>query len=160
VNPSSNPLTIVGALGTMEMHLLNPPLDSVSIVTQPFDNGTFEPNSTLLRVARTAVNPQFSFLLIPRENAAPAPAVTRQGYPWGYACRVDWGGGMVDHLVRNDSGGPVTHGHIETDGLVTLVRENTGVVYGYLAAGVSSLVVGRRLDIAGTVTANVVRPST
>jgi len=117
-------------------------MDSVSITTQPFENDTPDPNSTVLRVTRTAVDPRFSLLLLPRENSTPAPNVTQAFYPWGYACRIEWGGGIVDQFVRNDSGDPVTHGDVETDARVTWVRENSGAVSGYLAAGVGSLVVG------------------
>lgn len=142
VNTSANPITIAGASATMDVRLLNPPMDSVSITTQPFENDTPDPNSTVLRVTRTAVDPRFSLLLLPRENSTPAPNVTQAFYPWGYACRIEWGGGIVDQFVRNDSGDPVTHGDVETDARVTWVRENSGAVSGYLAAGVGSLVVG------------------
>ncbi len=142
INAAANPITIAGSLATMDVHLLNPPLDSVSIATQPFENDTLDPNSTVLRVTRTAVNPRYSFLLLPRENTAPAPNVTNASYPWGYACRIEWSGGIVDQFVRNDSGVSAAYGDIETDALVTWVREASGAVSGYLAAGVSSLAVG------------------
>lgn len=141
VNASSSPWTIGTAAATMDMHMLYPPVDSVLVATQPFENFNSDPNSTLLRVARTAVNPRFSFLLIPRRDTTPSPAVTRQAYPWGVACSIAWGEGVVDYVIRNDSGASVTYGHITTDGRVAWVREVNGAVDGYLAAGASSLVV-------------------
>lgn len=142
VNTSVSPWTITHGAATMDVHVLHPPLDSVWVSTQPFDNGNDDPNSTLLKVGRTALDPRFSFLLIPRQNTTPSPGVVRDAYPWGYACSIDWGGGVVDRLVRNDSGAPATDGHVRTDALVTWVREMDGVVVGYLATGVSSLRVG------------------
>jgi hypothetical protein len=158
VNTAANPISISGGPSTLDVHLLHPPMDSVSISTQSFDNGTLEPNSKVLRVDRTAVDPAFSFLLIPRENTTPPPVATTQPYPWGYACRIDWGGGIVDYLLRNDTGAPATHEHIQTDARIALVRESTGSVVGYLAAEVHSLVLGTTSYVTigdGTVTCEV-----
>jgi Heparinase II/III-like protein len=162
VNTAANPITIAHGAATMDVHLLNPPMDSVSITTQPFENDTPDPNSTVLRVTRTATNPRFSLLLMPRQNAAPAPNVTHASYPWGYACRIEWEGGIVDQFVRNDSGAAAVHGDIETDALVAWVRETSGVVSGYLAVGVSALAVGGTdyaTIAAGTVTCEVSGPT-
>jgi hypothetical protein len=142
VNLSASSWTIDAGAATLDVHALYPPVDSVAVATQAFDNLNSDPNSRLLRVGYTAVNPRFSFLLIPRKPTMTSPVVTRQSYPWGFACTIAWEGGVVDHLLRNDSGGPVTHAHFATDGRVAWVREVNGVVDGYLAAGASSLVVG------------------
>lgn len=142
VDTSTNPITITGATGTMGVHVLNPPFGSVSVTTQAFDNGTLDPNSTVLRVTRTATNPMFSFLLMPRPNTTPAPTVTRDSYPWGCACRIESGGNRVDYIVCNNSGATVSYGSIQTDARVALVRENNNVVEGYLAANATTLVVG------------------
>jgi hypothetical protein len=141
VNTSASPWTIADGSVTLDMHALHPTADSVSVTTQSFDNFNGDPNSILLTVTRTAIDPRFSFLLIPRDANTPPPAVIRQSYPWGYACSIAWGGGVVDQMIRNDSGAPATHGDITTDALVTWVREVDGAVDGYLAAGVTQLVI-------------------
>lgn len=134
-------ITISGTTGTMNLHLLNPEPDSVAISTLPHDNGNDDPDATVICVKRTASNPKFSFLMIPLANGTPPPALTEQRYAWGYACSVDWGGGIIDHLIRNDSGGLVTHGLIQTDAMVTFIRESAGVVASYMAAEVTSLTI-------------------
>jgi len=142
VGTATHPMTVTGASASMDIHLLHPAPALVSVATQPFNNGNTDPDATVLRVTRTAVNPMFSFLLIPRAPETPAPVVTTQSYPWGYATDVAWGGGVVDHVLRNDSGATATHNGIKSDALVTLVREINGGVHGYLAVGVSSLMIG------------------
>lgn len=140
VNTSASPWTIGDGSATLDIHALNATTGSVT--TQLFDNLNSDPDSRLLRVTRSAVNPRFSFLLIPRKANMPSPSVTRQSYAWGDACSIDWGGGIVDHLVRNDSGAPATYGLIQTDARVAWVRQVDGEVQGYLAADATSLVVG------------------
>jgi hypothetical protein len=155
VDASTSPWTVNAPNATLDIHALYPLEDAVTVTTQPFDNQNADPNSTLLRVSHTATNPRFSFLLIPRKQSMPPPAVERHVYAWGFACSIDWGGGVVDHVLRNDSGAPVAHAHVATDGRVTWVREVGGAVDGYLAAVASSLVVGGTAHVTifdGTVT--------
>ncbi|HXV14451.1 MAG TPA: heparinase II/III family protein [Candidatus Krumholzibacteria bacterium] len=142
VNTAASPWTIEGAGAAMDVHLLHPSAESATVTTSAFENGNTDPNSTILRVTHTAIDPRFALMLVPRRGGSPSPAVTREPYPWGYACSVDWGGGVVDRLVRNDAGAAVAHENIETDALVAWVREENGVVAAYLAAGARSLVVG------------------
>ncbi len=141
VNTSTTPWTISG-LGVMDVHAIYPPADSLVVTTQFFDNLTTEPNATVLRASRNTIAPRFSFLLIPRALGAPSPPVTRASYPWGCACTIDLGGGVMDVIVRNDSGLPQTHESIQTDAAVAWVRETEGEVTGYLAAAARTLVVG------------------
>ncbi len=142
VDTGANPITIAGNSGALDVHVLNPPPGSVSVHTELFDNQTDEMDSQVICVTRTAVEPSFSFLLIPRSRGTPGPIVTRSDYPWGYACDIAWGAGVVDQVVRNHSGGTVVHGDIESDALVTVVRRKNGALAGYLAADVSALSIG------------------
>lgn len=141
VNTAASPWTIGDGSATMDIHPL-PTASSLSVTTQPFDNFNEDPDSRVLRVTRSAINPRFAFLLIPREATVSSPAVTSQTYAWGYACSIDWGGGVVDYLVRNDSGATAAHGPVQTDALVAWVRQVGGGVESYLAADASALVVG------------------
>jgi hypothetical protein len=141
VNTAATPWRIEAGGAVVDVLVLHPSVDSITVATQIFENGNSDPNSKLIRVTRTAINPRFAFVMIPRKDGVPAPAMTQQSYPWGYTCAIDWGGGVVDYLLRNDSGAPAGDGHIETDALVTWVREVNGAVTSYLANGVTSLVV-------------------
>ena len=142
IDTAANPMTIAGDEGTLDVHLLSPVAGAVTIHTEPFNNQTTEADAQVLCVTRIAVEPSFSFLLIPRRSNTPGPAVSRSEQPWGHACTIDWGGGVVDQIVRNNSGAPVSYGDVETDGLVTVIRNKNGGLAGYLAAGVSSLSIG------------------
>jgi hypothetical protein len=142
VNTSTTPWTIAGYAAIMDVHAIHPPVDSLVVTTEAFDNFSSDPNSILLRVAHTAVAPRFSFLLIPRKHTTPSPPVSRVSYPWGCACTIAWGDGAIDYLVRNDSGDLQSHEHIDTDAVVAWVREVDGEPKGYLAAGASALVFG------------------
>ncbi len=142
VDLSAQPWRILAATAALDIHVLHPSTGAVTATTSGFENLNPDPNSILLRVGHTAVNPRFSFLLIPRRNTTPAPPVARVEYPWGYACSIDWGDGVVDYVIRNDSGATALHETIATDALVAWVREVDGDVDSYLAANASSLVVG------------------
>lgn len=144
VDVTVNPMTITGTTGAMDLHLLNPAFESVSVATEPFDNLTDEPDATLIKVACDAVEPSFAFLLLPHYIGELGPQTVRYDYPWGYALVLDWRNGVVDHVVRNNTGVAATHGHIETDALLTFVREEYGGLLGYLVAG------GSHLSVSGT----------
>lgn len=140
VNTSATPWTISG-LSVMDIHPIYPPPDSMSVTTQFFDNLTTEPNSTILRATRATVTPRFTFLLIPRRLNTVSPPVVSASYPWGCACTIDLGDGVVDYIVRNDSGVPQTHEFIQTDAVAAWVRKVDGEVTSYLAAGARALIV-------------------
>lgn len=142
VDTSVYPLTISGTTGTLDIHLINPPADSVTVSTSSYDNAAADPDATVLRVQRNAIEPRFGVLLLPRANASVPPAVTVQRFGWGQAYEVDWGGGRIDYFVLNYSGGPVAYQHIQTDAGIAVVRELAGAVEGYMAAGVTTLVIG------------------
>ncbi len=147
VSTSSVPWTITGAGATLEIHPMNPAVGTLSVVKQSFDNLNSDPESTLLRVGCTAIDPRFAFALLPRKTGAPAYAVARFPYTWGYAFRITGPGDVVDTIVRNDAGILRTHANIQTDALVTWVREIGGVVRGYLAVDATSFRVNA-VDIA------------
>jgi len=150
VNLTANPFSITGAAATMDMHLLSPDFASVSTASGPYDAGNADPNSTLIRVTRSAVNPKFTFLCIPRATGAAAPIVSRQSTAWGCAATIDWGGGKTDVVLRNDSGAAVSYAGVTTDAAVAVVRRTSASVDSYLMAK------GRTLVINGTTYASLI----
>jgi hypothetical protein len=130
VDVASHPIRIDAPSSTMEIHALHPEFSLLSIATQPYDNGVPEPDATLLTLTHTAVNPHFSFLLFPFDSTVSSPTVTNETHPWGYACRLDWGGGVNDIITGNHSDGAVSWGpdSLRTDASFALVRtDETGV---------------------------------
>lgn len=99
-------LRISAPTGFMDVHLLNPPQDTVLISITPYSNGSPEPDSKLLAYETAAVNPQFTFLLVPGDGSVPDPAVDWTNYAWGVVATIDWGV-RTDVLVKNFSGGTV-----------------------------------------------------
>ncbi|HEX5133624.1 MAG TPA: FlgD immunoglobulin-like domain containing protein, partial [Candidatus Krumholzibacteria bacterium] len=139
VDTATQPFCIHGATGALDVHLLRPGDAAVSVGT--FDNRTGEPDAKVLEVACDAVAPAFALLMLPRPVDVPALPVARADYPWGFACSVAWPDGRSDCMVRNDTGDRVTHGDIETDALVTLVRRDSGGVTGFLVADASFMAI-------------------
>lgn len=142
VNTSATPWTITDGDATLEVHALNPPAGTMLVSTLGYNNFNDDPDARVLRISTTAVDPRFSFLLVPRTGTLPSPVVARAAYAWGYAVAIDWGAGIVDYLLRNDSGELAQHNEIQSDGLVTWVRTVDGGVDSYLATGVRSLSIG------------------
>lgn len=149
VNVSANPFSISGAAARMDMHLLSPDFASVTAASGPYSAGNDDPASTLIRVTRSAVNPKFTFLLIPRANATPAPIVSRLAAAWGCAATIDWGGGISDVVLRNDSGAAVSYAGVTTDAAVAAVRRISASVDSYIMAQ------GRTLAINGAAYATI-----
>lgn len=142
VNITANPLTLSGAGGAMNLHLLDPDFAGVTVATAPYDAQNSDPAATLIKVSRNAVNPRFTFLMLPRATGTSAPPVARQSFTWGCGATISWGGGRVDVLVRNDSGAAVSYGGITTDARIAVVRKHGSTVESYMMAQARSLVVG------------------
>jgi len=145
VDIAANPIRITSGPAFLDLHVLYPDFTSLSVSTQFFNNGVADPNSTLLKMNHTAVNPRFSTLLIPTDSLISAPTVARGLYPWGFSCELDWPGGPHDVVMGNHTGTPVTWGpdSIRTDAATLLVREVGGSVSEYLAVGLTVLAFGK-----------------
>ena len=144
VSAGANPVAITGPTASMDLHLVDPDFSGVSVTTSFYDAGNADPASILIRVGRTAVNPKFTFVMLPRPGSSPAPALSRQSFAWGCGATVDRGGGNVDVLLRNDSGAPVTYAGVTTDAAAAVVRKSGSAVESYLMAK------GRTLSVSGT----------
>jgi hypothetical protein len=141
VNVTANPITVNGIAGSMNLHLVDPDFAGVTAAVEAYSSGSPDPPAQLIRVARDAVNPRFTFIMLPRASEAPAPSVTRQSYTWGCGATIAWGGGLSDVLVRNDSGAPVSYGGVTTDATAAVVRKQGGTVVSYLMAHGRSLAI-------------------
>jgi hypothetical protein len=139
VNTAANPLRISGNNGTMDLHVLYPDFTSLSVATTSYNNQNADPDGKLLKLSVTEVNPRYSFLLFPYDSLVTAPVASREVYPWGWICTLDWGGGLSDILVGNHSGELVTCGDdsILTDATFVLLRQRDSAVTGYLLSNVS-----------------------
>jgi hypothetical protein len=141
VDVSVNPFVVSGHTGVMDMHLLRPAHEDVIVAVDPFDNLMPDPDARLIQVSVDAVEPGFAFLLMPRAMGDVAPVVTTVPRSWGFTCEIDWGGGLRDRLIRNDSRMQQIWGDIVTDAFFAVVRTRNGVLEGYLAADMSALTV-------------------
>jgi hypothetical protein len=146
VDAASNPIRIDAPTSALDIYVLYPEFSSLARTTQPYDNGVPDPDATLLALAGSAVNPRFTCLLFPSDSTVPAPEVTSEIHPWGYACRLDWGGGVSDIVLGNHSGGIVTWGpdSLRTDASMAIVRATGAQLTRHLLVGAT------RLDFGGT----------
>ncbi|MCK5619485.1 MAG: T9SS type A sorting domain-containing protein [Candidatus Krumholzibacteria bacterium] len=141
VNVSGNPIRIHNPVADMDVHVLHPDFAAVTASTEPFDNQSQDPNSTILKLLHSAVNPRFSLLLFPSNAAIISPAVSRENLLWGFACRLEWGGGLVDVVLGNHTGGTVTWGadSVQTDASLAVVRTTGSVVARHLIVDATQL---------------------
>jgi len=110
VDASSNPIRVDAPSSGLDVHVLYPEFSTTARGTQFFNNGVPDPDATLLTLTHNAVNPRFSFLLFPSDATNTTPAMTSEILAWGYACLVDWGGGIRDVIIGNHTGGIVSWG--------------------------------------------------
>jgi hypothetical protein len=137
---------ITAPTGRMIIHALNPARASMSTTLADFNNQSTEPDSKLLTYKKSAVNPNFCFLMLPGDGVTPAPAVARAEYAWGVLTTIDWGA-RVDVFALNLSGGPIdiavglVSASVQTDASKLLLRFDGANVTRYLAADVQALTV-------------------
>jgi len=134
VDISTNPIRIGAASADLDVHLLFPDFSETTLSTEDYFNEVMDPNSTLLKLAYNGVNPRFAVLLFPFDATVAAPVVSRELHPWGYVCRLDWGGGVRDVIIGNHSGGTVSWGpdSLLTDASVAIVRTEDAHVIRHL----------------------------
>lgn len=149
IDTTSNPIHIADGGAFLDIHVINPVFNQLQKSITYFNNLVPDPDSNILSLTTTAVNPMFAFVLIPGDASMTPPNVTSAAEPWGFSVAVEWPTGDTDHLLVNTSGGVVslspptanaanpaaaraaTAGDIETDAALALVRSNGGVVRKY-----------------------------
>ncbi|HET6348593.1 MAG TPA: FlgD immunoglobulin-like domain containing protein, partial [Candidatus Krumholzibacteria bacterium] len=141
VDTGANPISVTGTGAHMELHLIDPDFSAVAVTTAPFNVGNGDPASTLIRVSRAAVNPKFTFLMLPLANGTSPPSISRQSQSWGCGATINWPGSKSDIIVRNDSGSAVTYSGVTTDGAVAVVRKHGSVVDAYMMEKGSTLAI-------------------
>jgi len=142
---------------SLRFYSIQPARGAIAVNQSPFDNYNEDPNSQLVMVRERAVDPHFTFLLLPLPAQGTAPVVTRTALPNGARLTVDWGNSLVDDIRMRDPYSPggtgsdpaVYPGSVVTDAEVSVVR----------SAGVSlsafTLVDATYLTVAGVLIAAV-----
>ena len=166
IDTSTNPIRISYGGAVMDLHVVNPPFADLTKSVVSFNNGVPDPDSYVLSLSATAVNPRFVFVLVPRNAAITPPVVTSAVQTWGLSVNVAWPNGKTDVLAVNTSGramaltfaagasgarasaaersrhAPGTPASvIETDAETALVRFGGTGVERYLLSGASTLAV-------------------
>jgi hypothetical protein len=173
VDLASNPIRISSGGGHLNIYPVGHRLSDLSASQQPFDNGTEEPDATVVSLEISAANPQFAFILCPLDGTVADPTVTRDRFDWGTATVLEWEGGSSDCLVFNPAGrfveldihayGKLPRPHqtihnqsgrsaLRTDATLALLRFEDGELSQYIAAGVSRMIWDQipYIDIAAT----------
>jgi len=166
IDTSTNPIRISYGGAVMDLHVLNPPYTEIAKTVTYFNNEVPDPDSYVLSLSATAVNPRFVFVLVPRNAAIAPPVVTSTSEAWGLSINVAWPNGKTDVLAIDTSGQAVAHTFaggasgattsaaehsrhspatpisvIETDAETALVRFGGSGVERYLLSGASTLAV-------------------
>jgi hypothetical protein len=108
IDTTTNPIHLTRYNSFMDIHVLNPPFASLQKTITYFNNRVPDPDSNILALSTTAVDPGFTFLLLPGDATVIPPTVSGTDEPWGKVITVVWSGGETDVLLINRSGGPVT----------------------------------------------------
>jgi len=158
VDISANPIRISSGQAVMDVHVVHPAVTEVATSVTPFDNQGDDPNSSLLSISTTSVDPRYVVLLHPRQLAREAPLVTTAVTDGNGGLVVDWSDGTRDLIILNldeneisipvsdwpetlaglASSGPV----IRTDARVAVLRFSCQSLERYLLVGATQLVVG------------------
>ncbi|NIM18778.1 MAG: T9SS type A sorting domain-containing protein [Candidatus Latescibacteria bacterium] len=109
IDTSGDPIRISKGSSYLDLHLIEPPLDSVQTTVAPFNNLSSEPDALVLSLSVMDTSLSFALLLFPSDGTITQPAVNKETHAWGYTLLLNWGGGVTDLLVKNIKGGPITY---------------------------------------------------
>lgn len=137
---------------TMDIHAVSPPREAVTVRTEPFDNRSVDPNTTVLVLGQTTVSAKFTLLLVPGNTTTARPLVESEATAWGTRSVLRWPSGVKD-LVAVNLGGDSRHWadrpatgparEVETDAELLLLRDVEGSKR-WIATNVSQLAVDGR----------------
>jgi hypothetical protein len=160
IDTTSNPIRIEDAGAFLDIHVLNPAFGQLEKSIAHFNNRVPDPDSNVLSLKTTAVNPLFAFVMIPGDASVIPPAVTSESEPWGFSVTVAWPTGKTDLLLINRAGAAISHttavttssnaaggmplraianGAVETDAELALLRLDGGAVERYMLSRASTL---------------------
>ncbi|UCG51990.1 MAG: T9SS type A sorting domain-containing protein, partial [Candidatus Latescibacterota bacterium] len=111
IDTTANPIHLTKDGSFMDIHVLNPPFSSLQKTITYFNNRVPDPDSNILALSTTAVNPMFTLLLLPGDATVIPPTVSSTDEPWGRVITVAWNGGETDVLLINQSGSPITYAY-------------------------------------------------
>jgi hypothetical protein len=109
VDVTTNPIRISKGSSVMDVHVLHPAFSAVEKTVTYFDNEMPDPDSYVLSLGATAVNPLFAVVLFPRDATVAPPVVTTLPTAWGFVTSLAWIGGKTDLLLVNTSGALMNH---------------------------------------------------
>jgi hypothetical protein len=139
IDTTSQAVTIATGVASLRLYCVEPARNAVTTSVDPFENYNEDPNSRLLKVGATAVDPHFTMVLLPLPAQATPPVVTRTARPNGAELTLDWGNGCGRqdrharpvHARRQQCGGSGrASGNVGTDATLAFVRWNGPQVVG------------------------------
>jgi hypothetical protein len=110
IDTTQNPVRITYSTAFLNLYALDPPPNTLSKGITSFNNMNADPDSRIISFSTDAVNPHFTFLLLPGDATVTPPTVSRESFPWGLAVTVEWVNGKKDILLCNYSDGEITYG--------------------------------------------------
>jgi hypothetical protein len=148
IDTTSGLVTVSTALASLRLYSLAPERAALAATFAPFDNQNEDPNTQLIMMSDRAIDPHFTFLLLPLPAQGAAPVVTRTALPNGARLTVDWGSALVDEIRMRMPYSPggvgatdpgVFPGNILTDAEVSVVRSAGPTITGYTLVGATYL---------------------
>lgn len=153
IDTTTGALAVNSGAASLRVYCVQPARNALHPTVAPFDNYNEDPNSKLLMLRNTAVDPHFTFVLLPLPAGfqASVPAVTRTAVPNGARLTVDWANGMIDDVVMRD---PYTPGgsaadasmaaawNMDTDASLGFVRRSGTQLRGFTLVDVTRLTMG------------------
>jgi len=125
VDASANPVRISNGTSRLDIHVVEPPFESLQASVGAYANDSEEPDALLLSLSVTEASPVFTMFMFPGDESTTAPKLTRQDYSWGYTVTLAWRWRFSDVFIRNTSGELITHSFgesITTDAELGIVR--------------------------------------
>ena len=137
---AADPAQLVTPQATLDLFFAHPRPDSLALSWAPFVHGGVDPNTNRIVARAHAVEPRFFVALVPRPAGQPAPLYSALEDSGATTIVLDWG--VVRDAAVFNPRHRATHGEIETDGAMAMVRHAGRELRGYLLGEGQSLRAG------------------
>ena len=153
IDSGADPIAVDAGNASLRVYPMQPAAGPLTVSVMNFDNVNADPNSRMIRIGATAVDPHFSMVLLPLPGAAAPPDIERDQVTGAALLKLEWESGIVDDIVMRTPvpGGAVSDPFpwaVESDGPVVVVRKNGPQVIGYTLVDATWLMVGAVLMAA------------
>ncbi len=99
----SNPISVTAATGLLDLYVANPAWADLAVAQDAYPTGNADSPTKRLLLTRTAVNPYYFYILLPKGGGTPTPAYASTQQADGALATLTWAG-ATDRIIASFDG--------------------------------------------------------